>query len=220
VSLTQGDTLRVILPREASSEWRVSINNNRVLSPAEDKTAGRNPPKANIQTLTFTAKNPGSELLVLQTRNARENPRSSAAKTDTISVTVGVASTPRMPAITPQGSKLAVYSGRGPCADCGGIDTRIEFHGDSTKAHDGGFFVRTMTYLAAPHGDTTFVDAGRWTRRRGIAGHPHATVYILEPIRPSDRRQQYWVKGDVLAPLGSDGKPIESPFNLDLRKQR
>jgi hypothetical protein len=220
VSLTEGDTLRVVLPRTAASEWRVSINNDRVLAPAEDRTAGHNSPKASIQTLTFTAKNPGSDLLVLQTRSTPENPHAAVANTDTISVIVGAASTPRaVPTVTPQGEKLAAYSGRGPCADCGGIDTRIEFYGNSPKARDGGFFVRTMTYLAAPHGDATFVDAGRWTQRRGIVGHPHAAVYILEPIRPSDRRQQYWLKGDVLAPLGSDGKPIQSPFNLDLRKQ-
>lgn len=230
VSLTVGDTLRVILPETASGNWRVSKNDSRVLGFVRSDNLGatdlspsnQRSNNAGSQSLTFIAKATGQNHLVLETASARRHSGISM-RTAKVAVTIrSMADSLRIPTVRPEGKHLAAYSGDGPCADCSGIRTRIDFYSAGPRHQEQAadrYYVRTMTYLDAPGGDTTFVEAGRWSQHRETNGDSSTVVYTLEP-NGQDQAQSYLLRGGALVPLGQDGKPIHSPFNMDLKKQR
>lgn len=230
VSLTVGDTLRVVLPKTTSSDWRVSTNDNRVLGfvrsenlPATNrKSPDRHSNNAGSQSFTFVANAAGNDHLVLETASAGRH-NSTPTRTAKVAVTVrSIADRLNIPTVQPEGRRLATYSGDGPCADCIGIHTQIDFYTVALKHrkhHGSEYYARTMTYRDAPGGDTTFVEAGRWSQHEKTNGNSTSVVYTLEP-NGNDQAQSYLLRGDALVPLGQDGKPIHSPFNMDLKKQR
>ena len=54
--------------------------------------------------------------------------------------------------------------------------------------------------------------------QKGTPDKPDWTVYSLRS-NTSDSLESYLLQGDSLVPLGSDGQPIQAPFNLSLKKQ-
>ena len=142
-----------------------------------------------------------------------------AARQYSIAVTVSNAATKSAasPVLIAGGILQGTYSGKLPCADCSGLLTSIAFYAESAQT-PAGYYVRTSTYLGAPKGDVVSIDAGHYLLQRGTPDTPDRTVFSLQS-NTSDSLESYLLQGDSLVPLGSDGKPIQAPFNLSLKKQ-
>ena len=98
----------------------------------------------------------------------------------------------------------AIYRGDLPCADCAGIRYQLDVRADRV------FFLRT-TYLGKGSGEgESFDDIGTWSMA------PDAQSVILrgarEPLMFSIENSE------TLRKLGSDGKPIDSALNYELKR--
>ena len=98
----------------------------------------------------------------------------------------------------------ASYAGRVPCADCAGIDTRLNLFGD------GVYFLREA-YVGRSDGGAAEIDVGRWSR----VGEParielhggRATPLLLAPQEDGSLRL-----------LDTQGQPIVSEHNYALAR--
>jgi predicted secreted protein len=222
VSLKIGDTLRVVLPSTPSTgySWHVAASNAMLKAtassniPGAQKTVGA----PGRQSLVFTAAAPGRDNLVLDYSRPWEKGKP-AARQYSIAVTVSNAAAGRAasPVLIAGGILQGTYSGKLPCADCSGLLTSIAFYAESAQS-PAGYYVRTSTYLGAPKGDVVSIDAGHYLLQRGTPDKPNWTVFSLQS-NTSDSLESYLLQGDSLVPLGSDGKPIQAPFNMSLKKQ-
>ena len=89
-----------------------------------------------------------------------------------------------------------------PCADCDGIQTRLQLHGD-----DGGRrYELEETYLGAA-GDNVFVTEGDWVQETRRGDGTEATVYRLDPQGP-DRWFELRPDGS-LEMLDGEGRPLD-----------
>lgn len=246
VSLIVGDTLRVVLPvhpladstgSSSAPRWRIVSADNHILQSQSNQTlppgsvGGQGSQAGAVQneSLSFLAKAPGKIDLKLEERNGERTHTSS--RKDVIAVRVHDAANSSTihpePVVVPTGKRIATYRGNLPCADCSGIRTRITLYATGARHGGGGYYVRTMTYLDAPHGDSTFVEAGRWSvrnERPGKSTLPNDKPGVSRVIdsfhsNTSAHQDQYEDRGNTLVPLASDGKPIQSPFNMDLYRQ-
>ena len=222
VSLKVGDTLRVVLPSTPSTgySWHVAASNAILKATASSNTPGaqKSAGAPGRQTLVFTAAAPGRDNLVLDYSRPWEKGKP-AARQYSIAVTVSNAATKSAasPVLIAGGILQGTYSGKLPCADCSGLLTSIAFYAESAQT-PAGYYVRTSTYLGAPKGDVVSIDAGHYLLQRGTPDTPDRTVFSLQS-NTSDSLESYLLQGDSLVPLGSDGKPIQAPFNLSLKKQ-
>ena len=222
VSLKVGDTLRVVLPSTPSTgySWHVAASKAILKSTASSNTPGaqKSVGAPGRQTLVFTAAAPGRDNLVLDYSRPWEKGKP-AARQYSIAVTVSNAATKSAasPVLIAGGILQGTYSGKLPCADCSGLLTSIAFYAESAQT-PAGYYVRTSTYLGAPKGDVVSIDAGHYLLQRGTPDTPDRTVFSLQS-NTSDSLESYLLQGDSLVPLGSDGKPIQAPFNLSLKKQ-
>jgi predicted secreted protein len=222
VSLKVGDTLRVVLPSTPSTgySWHVAASNAMLKATASSSTPGaqKRVGAPGRQTLVFTAAAPGRDNLVLDYSRPWEKGKP-AARQYSIAVTVSNAATKSAasPVLIAGGILQGTYSGKLPCADCSGLLTSIAFYAESAQT-PAGYYVRTSTYLGAPKGDVVSIDAGHYLLQRGTPDTPDRTVFSLQS-NTSDSLESYLLQGDSLVPLGSDGKPIQAPFNLSLKKQ-
>lgn len=222
VSLKVGDTLRVVLPSTPSTgySWHVAASNAMLKAtassniPGAQKTVGA----PGRQSLVFTAATPGRDNLMLDYSRPWEKGKP-AARQYAIAVTVSdaAANSAASPVLIAGGILQGTYSGKLPCADCSGLLTSIAFYAESAQT-PAGYYVRTSTYLGAPKGDVVSIDAGHYLLQRGTPDTPDRTVFSLQS-NTSDSLESYLLQGDSLVPLGSDGKPIQAPFNLSLKKQ-
>ncbi|WP_290890705.1 copper resistance protein NlpE N-terminal domain-containing protein [Arenimonas sp.] len=98
-----------------------------------------------------------------------------------------------------------------PCADCDGIQTRLQLRTDA----DGARYLLEETYLGGP-GENRFVQEGAWREEvTEINGEP-ADVYRLDPDGPG---RWFWVQPDgALEMLEAEGRP--APDGLAYRLQR
>lgn len=98
-----------------------------------------------------------------------------------------------------------------PCADCDGIQTRLQLRTDA----DGARYLLEETYLGGP-GENRFVQEGGWREEvTEINGEP-ADVYRLDPDGPG---RWFWVQPDgALEMLEAEGRP--APDGLAYRLQR
>jgi predicted secreted protein len=219
VSLKVGDTLRVVLPSTPSTgySWHVADRNTVLKATASSNTPGaqKNVGAAGRQTLVFTAAVPGQGDLILDYSRPWEKGKP-PARQYTIGVTVGRAAA--SPVLIAGGILQGTYSGKLPCADCSGLLTSIAFYAADAAQSPAGYYVRTSTYLGAPKGDVVSIDAGHYLLQTGTPDKPDWTVFSLQS-NTSDSIESYLLQGDSLVPLGSDGKPIQAPFNLSLKKQ-
>jgi copper homeostasis protein (lipoprotein) len=87
-----------------------------------------------------------------------------------------------------------------PCADCDGIQTRLELVGDA----DGQRYTLQETYLGAEGGET-FEQQGDWQEeRREVNGEP-ALVYRLDP---QGAGRWFWLQPDgALEMLDGEDRP-------------
>ena len=96
----------------------------------------------------------------------------------------------------------ASYAGRLPCADCGGIDVRLNLFGD------GVYFLREV-YLGRTDGESAEMDVGRWSR----VGEP-ATLQLHGG---REAALQFALQQDgSLRALDAQGQPIDSALNYRL----
>ncbi len=81
------------------------------------------------------------------------------------------------------------------------------------------FFVRTRTYVGAPHGDVTISDRGEWTLLRGDATDDNASVYQLNPD-DEQHSEALLVQdnGATLTQLDKDMEPIATTMNVSLKR--
>ena len=222
VSLEVGDTLRVVLPSTPSTgySWHVAA-----AAPCSRRQAPATHP--GTKECGCCRK---TESGLYRCGNRTERPDldysrpwekgKPAARQYTIAVTVadaGAADT-ASPVAVAGGILQGTYSGKLPCADCSGLLTSIAFYaGDHTQS-PAGYYVRTSTYIGAPKGNVVSIDAGHYLLQKGTPDKPDRTVFSLQS-NTSDSLESYLLQGDSLVPLGSDGKPIQAPFNLSLKKQ-
>lgn len=216
VSLKLGDTLRIALPATPSTgySWHVASGTAAVkaMSSSNKAATQQQPGAAGTQALVFKAAAPGEGNLVLDYSRPWEKGQP-AARQYTVALTVGDhATTP----VSIEGSTpLGTFSGRLPCADCSGIQTSIAFYAEDSTQSPVGYYVRTSEYLGKT---TVFIDAGHLLVQKGTPDTPDRTVYSLQS-NTSDHIGSYLLQGGTLVPLGDDGKPIQAPFNLSLKRQ-
>ena len=101
------------------------------------------------------------------------------------------------------------YDGVLPCANCGGIRTRLTLHVDRSTGKPTRY-TATETYLATKDGDRTFEREGNWTVMRGSADDPDATVFQLDYDRPQTLRNFLRVGDRELWLLDRDQRVIPS----------
>ena len=97
------------------------------------------------------------------------------------------------------------WSGLLPCADCPGIDETL------VLIADGGF-VLTDTYRE--RAGTGNVVQGTWTVEAD------GRRIRLDPDNKEDADRFFAVDADALVPLYTEGKPIDSPFDMRLVRER
>ena len=101
------------------------------------------------------------------------------------------------------------FSGLFPCADCSGLRQDLILKADST-------YILKRTYIAAPVGDTTFVDKGKWIIKKGNRFISGKYMCVLNPGDTLRRQLFEIVTNDSLVQLDRKGKKINSPFNASL----
>lgn len=101
------------------------------------------------------------------------------------------------------------FSGMFPCADCSGLRQDLLLKPDLT-------YILKRTYIAAPVGDTTFVDKGNWIIKKGNQFIPGKYMCVLDPGDTLRRQLLEIVTDDSLVQLDREGKKINSPFNASL----
>ncbi|RDZ28831.1 copper resistance protein NlpE [Lysobacter silvisoli] len=97
------------------------------------------------------------------------------------------------------------FSGTLPCADCPGIDTRVELKADGTYAIE-------ETYQERKDGNSK--SDGTWTAEE--AGQ---RVRLDPNSKSEDDRLYQVVSADEIRALDKEGKAIDSQANLSLKRQ-
>ena len=216
VSLKAGDTLRIVLSATPSTgySWHVAsaAASLKAVSSSNTPAVQHQPGAAGTQVLVFKAASPGKSDLVLDYSRPWEKGQPAVRQ---YAVAISVSDQATSPVIIAGSKPLGTYSGKLPCADCSGVQTSIAFYAEDSARSPVGYYVRTSAYLGKP---TVFIDAGKLLLQRGTPADPKHTIYTLKS-NTSDHLESYLLQGDTLAPMGEDGKPIQAPFNLSLKRQ-
>jgi len=220
ISLNLGDTLVVRLPSTLPGQfkWVSHLGKNGPLSPqgedlipsaAKDAKAGEG-----IQQFRYNAAQVGRIALNLAFETIKKG--AGDPKSSRFQVNVGVASGAPP---TSQAVLVGVYKGTLPCADCSGLDTQLKLYAKGKFDTTYALYIETRTYRGTHNGDIAYSDRGEWAVLKGSASDPNATVYQLNPDRPSE--SQFYLlqeSGAVLRQLDRELKPISSQMNITLRR--
>jgi copper homeostasis protein (lipoprotein) len=116
-------------------------------------------------------------------------------------VAIGLIAFGSAPAFTQDAELAGSFVGTLPCADCGGIEVRIDVFGD-------GVFYQRTSYLGKGD-DAVFDSIGSWS---------HATGESTVALFGDGREPEQWrvVDPSTLRKLDTDGQDIESALNYDL----
>jgi copper homeostasis protein (lipoprotein) len=221
VSLNLGDTLVVELSSGDVNgfAWVSHLPKDSGLTALNDEVVPANKKAAvpaQIKRFRFNAAKVGDSSLVFGFETAEKAPGAAPQDTSAYSVRVHVASGAPRPGTA---ILFGVYKGTMPCADCSGLDTVLRLYAKSKFDTTYAFYVRTQTYVGAPHGDVTLSDRGEWTVLRGDATDPDATVYQLNP--DDEQHSEALLvqdKGAALDQLDRDLKAIETTRNMTLKR--
>jgi copper homeostasis protein (lipoprotein) len=221
VSLNLGDTLVVELSSgdvngfgwvlHLPKESGLTAQNNDLL-PVDKKASV----PVQSRRFRFNAAKVGDSSLVFGFETPEKTPDAAPQDTSAYSVRVHIASgAPRVGTAI----LLGVYKGTLPCADCEGLDTVLRLYAKGKFDTTYAFFVRTLTYRGAPHGDVTISDRGQWTVLRGDADDDNATVYQLSPD-DEQHAESLLVqdKGAALVQLDRDLEVIDTTMNVTLKR--
>lgn len=118
-------------------------------------------------------------------------------------------------------SKVNIYEGLLPCADCSGIETVLKIHqGDGTmESHK---FELISTYKGKQP-EKSFIQKGNFNYERGLENDPDGTIYILNWDKPESEQIYYGYKSanpDKIYLLDKKREIIKSELNyfLTLKK--
>ena len=105
------------------------------------------------------------------------------------------------------GELPASFAGRIPCADCPGIDVRLNLFPD-------GSYFQSMTYLER---DFTYDDIGRWDARPSLNG---TDQNVIELRGEGEQPTLIGISGDgdAVQLLDAEGREITSGMNYTLRR--
>jgi copper homeostasis protein (lipoprotein) len=221
VSLNLGDTLIVELSSGDVNGfgWVLHLAKDSGLTaigdallPADKKVAV----PVRIKRFRFNAAKVGDSALVFGFETAEKVPGAAPQDTSAYSVRVHIVSGAPRPGTA---ILFGVYKGTLPCADCNGLETVLRLYAKGKFDYTYAFFVRTQTYVGAPHGDVTISDRGEWTLLRGDATDDNASVYQLNPDN-EQHSEALLVQdnGAALTQLDKDLKPIDTTMNLSLKR--
>jgi copper homeostasis protein (lipoprotein) len=221
VSLNLGDTLIVELSSGDVDGfgWVLHLAKDSGLTaigdallPADKKAAV----PVRIKRFRFNAAKVGDSALVFGFETAEKVPGAAPQDTSAYSVRVHIALGAPRPGTA---ILFGVYRGTLPCADCNGLETVLRLYAKGKFDYTYAFFVRTQTYVGAPHGDITISDRGEWTLLRGDATDDNASVYQLNPDN-EQHSEALLVQdnGAMLTQLDKDLKPIDTTMNLSLKR--
>jgi uncharacterized lipoprotein NlpE involved in copper resistance/predicted secreted protein len=221
VSLNLGDTLVVELSSGDVNGfgWVLHLPKDSGLTATGDDLLTADKKAAvplKIRRFRFNAAKVGDSALVFGFETAEKVPGAAPQDTSAYSVRVHVAlGTPR------PGTAIlfGVYKGTLPCADCNGLETVLRLYAKGKFDYTYAFYVRTQTYVGAPHGDLTISDRGEWTLLRGDATDDNASVYQLNP--DSEQRSEALLvqdNGATLTQLDKDLKAIDTTMNVSLKR--
>jgi copper homeostasis protein (lipoprotein) len=221
VSLNLGDTLIVELSSGDVDGfgWVLHLAKDSGLTaigdallPADKKAAV----PVRIKRFRFNAAKVGDSALVFGFETAEKVPGAAPQDTSAYSVRVHIVSGAPRPGTA---ILFGVYKGMLPCADCSGLETVLRLYAKGKFDYTYAFFVRTQTYVGAPHGDVTISDRGEWTLLRGDATDDNASVYQLNPDN-EQHSEALLVQdnGVTLTQLDKDLKPIDTTMNLSLKR--
>ncbi|QNI36392.1 copper resistance protein NlpE N-terminal domain-containing protein [Edaphobacter albus] len=221
VALNQGDTLVVELPSTLPGQyrWVSHLAKGGALSPQGDSlipARGENGNKGEgRQQFRYNAALVGETTLHLAFEIEKKQ-AGVVSVTSRFLVQVRVSSGAPAPG---DAVLIGRYKGTLPCADCSGLDTELRLYAKSKFDMTDAFYVETSTYRATRNGDVSYSDRGLWTVLKGSAVDPNATVYQLNPDKPSEA-QAYLLKqnGAALESLDRGLKPINTKMNLTLRR--
>lgn len=105
------------------------------------------------------------------------------------------------------------YTGLLPCADCGGIRTRISFH----RLPDGSLGYRAEeTYLATRDGEQRITTLGRAEELGGTRANPWARRVRIDPQFPDSRRHFLVLSPSVIEMVGANGERASSRLDYKL----
>lgn len=123
---------------------------------------------------------------------------------------------PAASAPQPVKSKVAVYEGTRPCADCSGVETQLLLQRDEL-GHNS--YVLRQTYIG--RSTQAFMSAGRWTMSvaNGSSGtNGHVALIHLDSGRPADRRTWRVENDRSLTLVAGSGKPPASGINFTIKR--
>lgn len=221
VSLNLGDTLLVELSSGDVNGfgWVLHLPKDSGLTPIGDDLppAGKKAAvPVKIKRFRFNAAKVGDSALVFGFETAEKVPGAAPQDTSAYSARVHIASGAPRPGTA---ILLGVYKGTLPCADCNGLETVLRLYAKGKFDYTSAFFVRTQTYVGAPHGDVTISDRGEWTLLRGDATDDNASVYQLNPDN-EQHSEALLVQdnGATLTQLDKDLEPIDTTRNVSLKR--
>ena len=126
-----------------------------------------------------------------------------APAVDGTDATAVVHNPPRDPAGFDRKAFAGTFAGTVPCADCPGIDTRLDIAADGT-------FTLSETYQER---DTAFETRGTWTL------DADGTRLLLDPDTKDGTDRHFGiVSKDEIRMLDAEGKPAASGLNYSLRR--
>jgi uncharacterized lipoprotein NlpE involved in copper resistance len=221
VSLNLGDTLVVELSAGDVNgfSWVLHLPKDSGLTAIGDDLAPADKKAVvpvKIRRFRFNGAKVGDSALVFGFETAEKVPGAAPQDTSAYSVRVHIASGAPRPGTA---ILFGVYKGTLPCADCNGLETVLRLYTKGKFDFTYAFYVRTQTYVGAPHGDMTISDRGEWTLLRGDASDDNATVYQLNPDN-EQHSEALLVEdnGATLTQLDRDLEPIDTTMNVTLKR--
>jgi len=113
---------------------------------------------------------------------------------------------------------VGTFEGVLPCADCEGIRTRLTLHANGPDDFTSATYALVETYLGTSDGVQRVRAEGDWALLRGDATDPEATVYQLDPGRPSTQRSFRVLDEHRIELLDRDRHPIRSTLDYTLTR--
>lgn len=122
------------------------------------------------------------------------------------------------PTLTPQETgedvNLGTFKGTLPCADCSGLVTELTLVRSEPYSGDGTYILKQTYVDKGP----PIESKGDWTTLRGTQDNPDATVYQLDPGKPSTSQYFLVVSPNEIKMLDKNRNTINSSFNYVLSR--
>jgi hypothetical protein len=116
----------------------------------------------------------------------------------------GIVIEPYYPLVNSEGDPiLGVFESRIPCGDCYAIKFGLILYQDPETKQPTTYM---LSRVHVGSGDIRTVNEGKWSKEKGAAGYPEATIFKLDNNAPEEFRS-YWTLNDnlllILDPYGN-----------------